>query len=237
MISALVCVPDDRLKRELLRIFREQTADLTEDGLRFTDCALTPEECDKLLREKPLLDMIVCDITEEGALDCLERLREEYAAASILLVAGREQSPLSYLRPRIRASSLLLKPCGGALLRAVTEEFLRSWLEEHAGGGGSLVIKSEDGRLNIPCRRIYYVEAREKKLYVRLKGEEYSFYGSLDRLQEELPESFVRSHRSFLVNKGLIEKIRLSEQLIELRDGFVVPISRSCRAKLRELKL
>ena len=237
MISALVCTSDGALRKALPGVVKELTAAMTDEDLQLS-CRGGKGECEQILEDRPLLDLVCCDITAEGMLDFLERLRAEYASAAILLVAGRDQSPLDYLRPGIRASSLLLKPVGGALLRDVVKEFLRSWLDGRAEDrGGSLVIKSGEGRLNIPCRQIYYVEAREKKLCVRLKREEYSFYGKMDYLQEELPERFIRCHRSYLVNADMIEKIRLSEQLIDLRDGFTVPVSRGAKAKLKELKL
>ena len=63
--------------------------------------------------------------------------------------------------------------------------------------------------------------------------EEYGFYLTMDRLAEELPEQFLRCHRSFIVNSRKIRKIMLSQNLIGLEDGFDIPLSRSYKAVLK----
>lgn len=234
MITSVLCVADDSLRAALRSALREAAAGLTEDGWEESVCK-TPEEREAFLNAPPPADLACCDLTQKGMLDWACRFRGANPGARLLLIAERGMPPTEYLRPQIMASSLLLKPCGAAELRRVSAELLRSLLEaREADAGDCLTLKTRDGLLRLPYERIYFIEAREKKLRVRLLREEYSFYGTLDQLQKTLRHGFVRTHRSFLVNERKILLLRTAERIVELEDGFAVPLSRSYRSQVKQ---
>lgn len=191
-------------------------------------------EAENWLAEKPLVDLAVCDATGDGALDWVQHLRARLPDCRIMLVSDDQVSPLQYLRPQIMASSLILKPYKRTELEAVLEEFIRARLEERVDEGQSLVIKYRGERTVIPYDRIYYLEAREKKVFAHLDQEEYGFYETLEGLAGSLPDYFVRTHRSFLVNRHMIEQVSLQNSVVNLRDGFQVPLSRSYKSEIKE---
>jgi len=233
VVFVLVCAEDPKERAALTSVFQEMAARLTEDEWHIETASGIPE-ADACLRTGALLDMVCCDVADCGSLEWLRTLRAAYRDVMLMLVADSRMSPLQYMRPQIMASSLLLKPWRQGQETRVIGEFIGCWLDKAPDEGKSLVIKTEQGRLVIPHSRIYYLEAREKKVFVRLLGEEYAFYDSLGRLAEELPAYFVKTHRSYVVNGRMIEKIRLADNLITLRDGFQIPLSRSCRANMKE---
>jgi DNA-binding LytR/AlgR family response regulator len=173
-------------------------------------------------------------VTRQGAIDCLKKWRGSYSEAQLLLIADAKMSPMEYLKPGILASSLLLRPWREEQAKEVLEEFVLNCVQERGHKDKSYVIESRDGTLNIPYDRIYFFEAREKKIFVCTGKEEYSFYHTIDKLEEELPEQFIRCHRGFIVNSEKIRKIMLSQNIIYLSDGFDVPLSRSYKSVLKE---
>ena len=64
--------------------------------------------------------------------------------------------------------------------------------------------------------------------------EEYGFNDTLDRLETELEEGFIRCHRSFLVNKTMIESVWLSQNRQMLEDDIEIPLSRSYKPLIKE---
>ena len=84
-----------------------------------------------------------------------------------------------------------------------------------------------------PYSQIYYIEVRGKKIFIRLKEKEYSKYDSMEHVMEELPDQFIRCHRSYTVNKEYIVGIRLSNNLIMLEDDIIVPLSRRYKADMK----
>ena len=234
MISALVCAGDSAQRRRLSVEMKEIAAKLSEEEWVVFSCS-SPGDSEAFLKSRSLLEVLICDVSTPAFLDWLPTFRKEHNETQILLVAERGLSPQRYLRPQISAASLLLKPWKEQALREVMSDFVRSVLDDRQGERGCLSVKTSDGLLRIPFEKIYYLEAREKRIFVRLQREEWGFYGSLEKLEATLPETFVRTHRSFLVNYEMIEKVLLDGASVQLRDGFQVPLARSCRGRLKEL--
>lgn len=234
MISMLIY---DRVKKELQNLdeaVRCQAAHLSDEYWNIL-LAGTVKEAAACAKEVSLLDTACMDITGEGDFACVEELRKRFKEMFLLIIADTSISPMSYVRPGIMASSLLLRPFDGREVDRVIKEFLEAYLERSDAGLGSFVVESKEGKLYIPYDKIYYFEAREKKLYIQTDREEYGFHGTIDRLEDELPQHFMRCHRSFIVNTRKIEKVMLSQNIICLTEGRDVPLSRSYKAVLKEL--
>ncbi len=219
---------------ELKAVTKELAARLSEDIWRIEQMS-SLKQLRAWLEETPLLDMLLYDVTRLGALDYLRQIRKSYRRAGLLILADRDTSPMTYLKPDIHADSLLLRPWSKEQVLEVLEEFIREYLETSRGMEEQFyVIDTKEGSTRIPYDRIYYFEAREKKVYVCAGKEEFGFYYTIDKLTEELPEQFIRCHRGFVVNSLKIRKIMLSQNIICLADGFEVPLSRSYKADLKE---
>ena len=99
-------------------------------------------------------------------------------------------------------------------------------------------MASHGSTYRIPLREVLYFEARNKKLYLYTQNAEIEFYDTLERLQTRLPKEFLRCHKSFVVNTAAIEEIALAQNRITLCGGRIeLPISRSCKAAVKEAKL
>lgn len=89
--------------------------------------------------------------------------------------------------------------------------------------------------LRVDKRRILYLESSIRTLRLVTPEEEYRFYGTLDHVEKELGDAFLRCHRSYLVNKRLIRKY--SGRQIILPGEIAVPISRSYAARVKRCLL
>jgi len=97
----------------------------------------------------------------------------------------------------------------------------------------SFQIAGETIRINKALIMYFESDRRQLKL-IAGSGEEYCFYKSMDDVQKELGETFLRCHRSYMVNMSYIKG--WSGERIELKCGTVIPISRS-HAKTVKQKL
>lgn len=79
--------------------------------------------------------------------------------------------------------------------------------------------------LRVEKGKILYLESNKRQLYLYTENESFCFYGSLDQAKEQLGESFLRCHKSYLVSLKQIQKY--SREQISLKGGAVVPIGRS----------
>lgn len=228
MISMFVYDTREKEIRPLETIIRDLAAHLTEEKWEISAFASGSEK-DAYLKMHPLIDMSCYDITESGAVTDLQEFRENYEDTGLMLIADTSISPMEYLKPGIRPDSLLMRPLNKSMVYDTMRDFFTSYMREADKKGGikSYVIESKEGKINIPYQDIYYFEAREKKIYIRTLHEEYGFYETIENLEAVIPDVFMRCHRSYIVNRDKIQKIMLSQSMMELADGFDVPLSRS----------
>ena len=194
------------------------------------------KELQHFVEKQPLIDMACCDVTVEGSLSCLGQIRSKYKDMLLMLIADKTLSPTEYVRPDILASGLILRP----FTKEAMQEKLKDMIREHLIKAvnpdmeAAFVLSGREGKTRVPYQQIYYFEARSKKLYIRLLDREMAFYGTMEELEEKLPDVFLRCHRSFLVNSSHIERILLSQNEVVLSHGISVPLSRSYKPYFRE---
>lgn len=235
MAELFVFDRNDNERRQVLEISRNVVAYCSDEQLIHIECGAQNkfEEC---LEKTEQLDFSVMEISEKKDVRNTERLREAYVDASLMIIADASISPMEYLNPRIRATSLLLRPYSGEKARQTVREFLKDHYRRKGEDNANqcLCLDSRQGNKQIPFSQIYYIEIFEKKIYVRLKDREYSQYGTLEQIQQLLPKYFLRCHRSYICNMNFVEKIRASENTIYLEHGVTVPLSRSYKSAIKE---
>lgn len=188
------------------------------------------------LESEPLLDIVSWDVTADGAVESLRKLRNSYRDAFLMLVADSSMSPMAYLKPGILPTTLLLKPVSEVNLKQVLQEMMAAFVErfQEPGTADTFVIESREGKQFVPLGHIYYIEAREKKIYIRTRQEEYGFYETIENMEAKLPDTFRRCHRSYIVNMNKVNAVKASVNLIEIQDGIQIPLSRSYKKMIKE---
>lgn len=238
MIAVLVCDRDEREYGLISRDCRQQVAKNGDELLqmeRLPDNAALAEA----VRGEKQADLLYYDFQKGQALNELQSFRRQYSGAMVMLIADPAVSPLEYLRPGVAPDSLLLRPVDEAQLQRANTEFMDSFFERFRDNRteSSFVVDTREEKLFIPYAHIYYFEARDKKLFVRVRDAEYAFYDTMDALEKCLPEGFRRCHRSYIVNTRKVVRIRLAENYIELKDRIGVPVSRSYKASFQDMRL
>lgn len=209
---------------------RREVAQRTDDSLDFIK-ALTREGWP----DSGGMDIIFCEVQDRSDVEALRQLRRRDADALLMLLAGAGVPPTQYLKPGIAPDSLLLKPFSASEFQAANGELFDAFAERRDLSGECFERSTRDGKIRLPYSKIYYFEARNKKINVRAGNEEYDFYDSIENILQLLPPYFVRCHRAYLVNPRKIRELRLSDGLVEMDGGVQVPLSRTYRKDLKDL--
>lgn len=198
------------------------------------------QRLDKLkacLEDADQLQMLVCDVTTEGIIPLLERTRQQNSGMKLVLVADGTVPPVQYIRPSILPTALLWRPLQAETTRDTLWDVLRTIPaggQEHPDTEMDVFVVEVRGSVRrIPYHEILFFEASNKRLNLHLRRKEIPFSGTLEKLTEELPEEFLRVHKSFIVNRKAITQIQFSQNLVILEDGITVPISRSYKSMLK----
>lgn len=239
MVFLLEFLKQDKSSIQIVAAVKDTVAKISEDYWDIKQIFAT-KELQEYLSEKPLVHLIIYDVCDKEALKLLAELRKNYPQPQLMILADMSISPMEYIKPDLKVSSLLIKPWTKQQLDDVLCDFLNDYVEDSAQAADSradaYVVETREGTINIPYEQIYFFEAREKKIYVCIGKEAYGFYSAIDKLVDELPSYFARCHRGFIVNTKKIRKIVLSQNIIYLSDGFDVPLSRSYKAALKGIK-
>lgn len=234
MVSMMVYDPRAEELELMKRLIRQAAAVLTEEKWELEFFARR-EHVAAFLKDRPLLDLACYDVSPKGSIDDLERIRRDYQKLKLLLIADASMSPMEYIRPTILASSLLIRPICQEKAKEQIMELVGQFRDQGLHGQEeSLVIETREGKTYVPLAQIYYFEAREKRIYARLKKQELAFYETMEHLSERLPDYFIRCHRSFIVSRQRIRRVMLSKSLIELEQGIQIPLSRSYKPAFKE---
>lgn len=93
-----------------------------------------------------------------------------------------------------------------------------------------------------PVRNIMYFQSDLKYVHIKTAlGNDAAIYAKLSTVERNLQDSglaplFIRSHKSFLVNRSCINAVNKQSRALELSTGESIPISEACyRAVVREL--
>lgn len=223
-------------ERKLLQeISRDIVAHLSEEKMQLI-LADMPETVKKFLEEEHSLEFAFMGVSDEEDIQLLRETRNKFAHAELMLLADAGISPMQYLKPDVRAASLLLRPYGYEQCRKTVREFFGTVLEQREQNDERffLLVQNRNGKIAVPFEKIYYIEARERKVFIRLRGIEYCEYETLEHILALLPKGFLRCHRSFVFNTAHLENVRLSEGIAYLDHDIMVPVSRSYRKAVKE---
>ena len=237
MISMVIL---DRKREEADRVeacFRDISAHVSDERLSLQKCPGCSEFL-KYMEQTSLVHMAVMDFTAKDVPDAARGFRSQQPEAEIMVIADMSVDPMLYMNPGVLAASLILRPFPGQLLRRKCEEFYghcAGKLNAQSGKEQMFAVENSDGKTMLPYSGIFCFEAREKKVFVRTRDREYGIYDTIDHLAKELPDYFVRCHRSYILNLNLVERIKFSENLAYMKNEMAIPVSRSYKSALKEL--
>ncbi len=234
MITSLTLLKKKGEYEPLLHTVRKFAALYTDEAWSYPFFQ-SISEMEHFLDTEPVVDLINWDVTIEGALTLLEKMRSQYQKAYLMIIADMSISPMQYLKPGISPGALLLKPVNSAdmekVVRDLFEVFIKRMDEDQTD---AFLVETREGKQYIPMEQIDYFEAKEKKVFVRVKSCEYGFYDTLDTLEKQLPSWFIRCHRSYIANMKRAGGMTLADNTIRMIDGTQVPFSRSYKNVLKE---
>ncbi|MBQ3101169.1 MAG: LytTR family transcriptional regulator DNA-binding domain-containing protein [Clostridia bacterium] len=237
MVSVLLNSGSAKELKYIEDLTRHLAAKISEEGWNH-HAFNSMEDVLDFLCDNPLLDIACVDLTLEKGLDGAKRVRSLNPGTFMMVIANTHISPMSYISPDVMATSLILRPFNGAQLTEVFSKMIKAYFKKNTEKDIKeevFVIEAKEGKQLIPYERIYCFEAREKKVFAVTDSMEYSFYDTIENLEEILPKYFIRSHRGFIVNSEKISKIMLSQNLIILDDETEVPLSRSYKGSFKGL--
>lgn len=181
--------------------------------------------------EDKAFELLILDIEMRkiNGMELAQMIRKTDELVPILFVTGYDQ----YMAQGYEVSALhyLLKPINTDKLFHVLDRLQNSVRTEK-----KLLFKTDEAALSIPAAKIWYFEACAHQCMLYTADEKYEIKQSITALEKYLTEngnmgtsSFVRCHRSYIVNLQHISTIVKNELILD--NGIRLPVSRhTCKA-------
>lgn len=127
-----------------------------------------------------------------------------------------------------KAFAYLLKPVEEASFRKILNQFIDEW-----GRGTEYLEMNSRGEVKrINLRKVLYITSDVRVVEVHMLDRVERYYGRLDDIEKQVsPIDFIRCHKSYLVNKRMIES--MARECFWVR-GERIPVSRHYYEKLRD---
>lgn len=193
--------------------------------------------CDRLnfvslMIEQTMPDLIISDIMlgPDNIFDVFD-----YKAPDIpvLFITISEEEQLYNKSRLIGQAQYLVKPFHKLSLRAAIDVLLKSkrTQQELAQGKFITVRGTRSEKINLRADQIVYVVSELNYCIIKTPKNQFAFKSSLEKVQTDLCDELIRTHKSYLVNRNYILKVDLSNKSIETKLG-TIPIGRLYKSNL-----
>ena len=188
-------------------------------------------------------DLILMDINIQGSYDGIEladMLTEEFNLPIIFMTSNEDDLTFNRAK-RVDPAAFLVKPFSGVQLKRTIELATKSPNEPLLDDASSiephhdtqfLFVKKKNEIHKIQKSDIYYLEADGRYTRIYTKGEFFLVRKPLKEVFELMPEnSFIRCHRSYIVNMDKVKSVNLEDDLVVLEERSV-PLSKREKDRL-----
>lgn len=230
----VLVVDDETVARRNLVILLGDDPDVAD----VTECASGQAAIAEMRRSKPDIVFLDVQMPECDGFDVFELMGADMPPAVIFVTAYDEYALRAF---DAGALDYLLKPFSDARFhRALRRGKERLALDpkDKRGRTTQLVVKSRGKTVFLNTADVDWIEAADYCAYLHVGSATHVLRRSLNALEEELDgRTFIRIHRSFIVNRERIRELELQsggDYEVVLRSGARLPMSRRRSKNLTE---
>jgi DNA-binding LytR/AlgR family response regulator len=220
-----IIVDDDKMCCKLLEGFVKKSSSLKLVGT-FSDSVSARNE----LYRRHDIDLIFLDI-EMPEMNGFDFIGSLDLPPNIIIVSSATEYALKAFD--FNVVYYLLKPVSYSRFCKAIDKTIRyfSRKEQVNSGEEEIFIKKGSSLVKLKIKEIIYVEALENYVTLNTKDERFTIHFTMKAIENQLPAAvFIRVHRSFIVNKSLIQAIK--ENSLDLIVGNTlqsIPVGKSFR--------
>jgi DNA-binding LytR/AlgR family response regulator len=153
---------------------------------------------------------------------------------NIIIVSGGGEFALKAFD--FNVVDFLLKPISYARFCKAIDKVLRYFAPKEGSKSGDeeIFIKKGSSLVKLKLREIVFVEALENYVTLNTNTDKFTIHFTMKAIESQLPSGvFIRVHRSFIINKSMIQAIK--ESSLDIMVGHSVkniPVGKSFRDSL-----
>jgi DNA-binding LytR/AlgR family response regulator len=223
-----IIVDDDKLSCKLLEGYVNKYASLNLLGV-FND----PVSARNEIAKQKDVDLILLDV-KMPEMDGFDLIGSLDHPPNIIIVSGGGEFALKAFD--FNVVDFLLKPISYARFCKAIDKVLRYFAPKEASKSGDeeIFIKKGSSLVKLKLREIVFVEALENYVTLNTNTDKFTIHFTMKAIESQLPSGvFIRVHRSFIINKSMIQAIK--ESSLDIMVGHTlknIPVGKSFRDSL-----
>ena len=223
-----IIVDDDKLSCKIIEGYVSKFTSLNLIG-SYSDAVAARN----ILHDRHDIDLIILDI-EMPEMNGFEFIGSLDNPPNIILISSAEEHALRAFD--FNVVDYLLKPVTYARFCKAIDKTLRYFTRKEATNTGEeeIFIKKGSSLVKLKLREIIYIEALENYVTLNTNDDKFTIHFTMKAIENQLPSGvFIRVHRSFIINKSLIQAIK--ENSLDLNVGGSlksIPVGKSFRDSL-----
>lgn len=243
--ATCLIIDDETLARDLLR---EYLSAIDEIEL-LDECSKGSEAVEKINKLKP--DLIFLDVQMPGmnGFDVLDEIDHE---PYVIFTTAYDQYAIKAFERN--AIDYLLKPVDEDRFKAAIERALKrkkmeeGRIEDLLGGmrevkpresyDSHIFVQKSEKLFNLPLEEIIYLEASGDYTIISTKNDQFVSSSGIGKLEEIMnPDTFIRVHRSTIVNVNYLKEIERhfnGGMIVKMQNGKSFPVSRTYAKQIRK---
>lgn len=173
-------------------------------------------------------DILLLDIEMEkmNGVELAKKVREENNRVQIVFITGYPDFMSEGFE--VAALHYLMKPVKKEKLFSVLDRAVIGLAQKE----DSLILETDNGIMRVKFSEIMSAEAKGHETLLTLTDKQESVKIGINDLEKQLDDSFIRSHRSYLV--GLRHITRITKTDVILDNGALIPLSRRMYAVVNQ---
>lgn len=223
-----IIVDDDKLSCKLLEGYVNKYASLNLLGV-FND----PVSARNEIAKQKDVDLILLDV-KMPEMDGFDLIGSLDHPPNIIIVSGGGEFALKAFD--FNVVDFLLKPISYARFCKAIDKVVRYFAPKEVikSGDEEIFIKKGSSLVKLKLREIVFVEALENYVTLNTNTDKFTIHFTMKAIESQLPSGvFIRVHRSFIINKSMIQAIK--ESSLDLMVGHTlknIPVGKSFRDSL-----
>lgn len=223
-----IIVDDDKLSCKLLEGYVNKYASLNLLGV-YNDPVSARNDMSKLKD----IDLILLDV-KMPEMDGFDFIGSLDHPPNIIIVSGGGEFALRAFD--FNVVDFLLKPISYARFCKAIDKTVRyfSPKEISVSGDEEIFIKKGSSLVKLKLKDIVFVEALENYVTLNTNTDKFTIHFTMKAIENQLPSGvFIRVHRSFIINKSMIQAIKENSLDISIGNSVKnIPVGKSFKDSL-----
>lgn len=179
------------------------------------------------------LDLLIIDIVlgKINGIDIAKEFTKQFPNLNVIFITGYGDTYYKDIYKDINPGGFLEKPIQYNILNF----FIKQIDDNFNARNSKLKINYNYNSYIIPYRDIIYIQSDKRLSVIHTTAEKFKTYKKLSDMLEELPDTFIRCHQSFIVNRDYVRNVEGNQFL--LSSGNVIPISKKYLKNVKDLFL